>query len=504
MPTSPTWPGVYVEEVPGGVRSIVGVATAVAAFVGRTARGPTTVPITCHSWADFQRQCGGLWTGSEVGHAVQQFFTNGGGEAVVARAVGTGTLTARCDLGGVVLAAADPGAWGRGVRATVDHGTPGTPTAITGDDAFHLTLEEVDAAGEVVSREQHLRVSVAADSPRAVGAVLAARSALARVAEPPTGRPAEVDARAFSFSGTGATTPDGQPPDTAALTAALDLLEQADLVNLVCIPPPDPDTDTALATWSAARAWCERHRAVLLVDPPGTWGSARAAADLTGGYDGLRSENVAFHFPRLLAGDPLRSGVRRPFPPSGAVAGLLARTDAERGVWKSPAGAQADLRGFAGPELALTPPEIGVVNARGVNALRALDGAGTVSWGARTARGADTMASEWKYLAVRRTALHIEESLFRGTTWAVFEPNRESVWAELRLAVGSFLHDLFRQGAFAGTTPREAYAVQCDGTTTTQADIDRGIVNILVGFAPLKPAEFVVLAFQQVAGQASD
>jgi phage tail sheath protein FI len=503
MPTSPTWPGVYVEEVPSGVRSIVGIATAVAAFVGRTARGPTTVPITCTSWGDFQRQCGGRWTDSEVGAAVEQFFTNGGGQAVVARAVGAGTLTARCDLGGVVLDAADPGAWGGSLRATVDHGTPGTPSAIDDDATFHLTLEEIHD-GEVTASEVHLRVSAAAGAARGVATVLAARSVLARVAAAPTGRPAEVAAKPFTFSGQGAMTPDGQPPDTAALTAALDLLEQADLVNLVCVPPPDPDTDTSVATWAAATAWCERHRAVLLVDPPSTWGSAQAAADLAGGYDSLRSPNVAFHFPRLVAGDPLRAGVRRPFPPAGAVAGLLARTDAERGVWKSPAGADADLRGFAGPELELTPAEIGVVNGRGVNALRSLDVAGTVAWGARTARGADTMASEWKYLAVRRTALHIEESLFRGTTWAVFEPNRETLWTELRLAVGSFLHDLFRQGAFAGTTPREAYSVRCDSTTTTQADIDRGTVNILVGFAPLKPAEFVVLAFQQVAGQASD
>jgi phage tail sheath protein FI len=118
-------------------------------------------------------------------------------------------------------------------------------------------------------------------------------------------------------------------------------------------------------------------------------------------------------------------------------------------------------------------------------------------------KGADRLASEWKYLPVRRTALHIEESLFRGTQWVVFEPNDEPLWAQIRLNVGTFMNNLFRQGAFQGATPREAYFVKCDRETTTQADIDLGIVNINVGFAPLKPAEFVVIRLQQFAGQSA-
>jgi uncharacterized protein len=111
------------------------------------------------------------------------------------------------------------------------------------------------------------------------------------------------------------------------------------------------------------------------------------------------------------------------------------------------------------------------------------------------------MASEWKYLPVRRTALFLQESLYRGTQWVVFEPNDEPLWAQIRLNVGAFMHNLFRQGAFQGTTPREAYLVKCDRETTTQNDIDLGIVNVLVGFAPLKPAEFVFIRIQQIAGQ---
>jgi len=149
----------------------------------------------------------------------------------------------------------------------------------------------------------------------------------------------------------------------------------------------------------------------------------------------------------------------------------------------------------------LTDGENGQLNPIGVNCLRTFPVIGNVVWGARTLEGADLLASEWKYVPVRRLALFIEESLYRGTQWVVFEPNDEPLWAQIRLNVGAFMHNLFRQGAFQGTSPREAYFVKCDGETTTQNDIDLGIVNILVGFAPLKPAEFVIIKIQQIAGE---
>ena len=180
----------------------------------------------------------------------------------------------------------------------------------------------------------------------------------------------------------------------------------------------------------------------------------------------------------------------------------MARTDAERGVWKAPAGQEADDRGRR-PELAvtLTDRENGQLNPLGVNCIRTFPVIGNVVWGARTLDGADALASEWKYVPVRRLALFLEESLYRGTQWVVFEPNDEPLWAQIRLNVGAFMQNLFRQGAFQGTTPREAYFVKCDKETTTQNDINLGIVNILVGFAPLKPAEFVIIRIQQMAGQ---
>lgn len=179
----------------------------------------------------------------------------------------------------------------------------------------------------------------------------------------------------------------------------------------------------------------------------------------------------------------------------------MARTDATRGVWKAPAGLEATLVGVSNVTVPLTDAENGQLNPVAVNCLRVRQPVGPVVWGARTLQGDDRLASEWKYVPIRRTALFIEESLYRGTQWVVFEPNDEPLWSQIRLNVTVFMHDLFRQGAFQGRTPNEAYLVKVDGETTTQSDINRGIVNIVVGFAPLKPAEFVFLRIQQLVGQ---
>ena len=215
----------------------------------------------------------------------------------------------------------------------------------------------------------------------------------------------------------------------------------------------------------------------------------------------ISAKNAAFYFPWISAPDPLNQGGTGPFPPCGFVAGIYARTDGSRGVWKAPAGTDAMLTGVNGPAVPLNDLENGILNPVAVNCIRNFPVYGTIVWGARTTQGNDEIGSEWKYIPVRRTALYIEESLYRGTKWAVFEPNDEPLWSQLRLNIGAFMHDLFRKGAFQGQTPKEAYFVQCDNTTTTQSDINLGIVNVVVGFAPLKPAEFVVIQIQQMAGQ---
>lgn len=211
--------------------------------------------------------------------------------------------------------------------------------------------------------------------------------------------------------------------------------------------------------------------------------------------------NAAFYFPWVLAPDALQQNRIVEFPPSGFVAGIYARSDSARGVWKAPAGAEARLSGATGAKTSLSEDDVAALTPEAINCIRTLPSNGTVIWGARTLQGSDARQSDWKYVLVRRTALFIEESVSRGLEWAVFEPNGEPLWARIRLEIGAFLQDLFRRGAFQGRTPHEAYFVKCDRDTTTQGDIERGVVNIEVGFAPLKPAEFVILRIQQIAGQ---
>jgi len=295
----------------------------------------------------------------------------------------------------------------------------------------------------------------------------------------------------------------GDPVAKTGLYALLNV----DLFNILCIPATMNLGDTdAFAVATAAISLCETRRAMYLLDAPQAAASRDTVSSIMSWLDGaagLRSANAALYFPRMDIADPLNQQRLRAVSPSGTVAGMWARTDGARGVWKAPAGTAATLAGVQKLEYALTDPENGVLNPLAINCLRNFPIYGPVCWGARTLNGADQMADQWKYVPVRRLALYIEESLYRGTQWAVFEPNDTPLWAQLRLNVGSFMQTLFRQGAFQGSTPQQAYFVVCDATTNPQASINQGIVNIVVGFAPLQPAEFVVISIQQMAGQLS-
>jgi phage tail sheath protein FI len=304
----------------------------------------------------------------------------------------------------------------------------------------------------------------------------------------------------------------GFPPDGTALIGDLAskrgifALEDAELFNLLCLPRVSMvDVDGRLsqteagAVLAVAQSYCEKRRAFLLVDTP--VGVDELPEILNRLPKVQRHRNAALFYPRVKIPDPLDDFRLRSVGASGTLAGLFARIDGARGVWKAPAGTEASLRNVVDLDHLLTDAENGVLNPLGVNCLRVFPIFGPVSWGARTLEGADQQASEWKYIPVRRLALFIEESLYRGTTFAVFEPNDEPLWAQLRLNVGAFMSNLYRKGAFQGSTPNEAFLVKCDAETTTQNDIDLGIVNILVGFRPLKPAEFVFLNIQQLAGQ---
>lgn len=295
----------------------------------------------------------------------------------------------------------------------------------------------------------------------------------------------------------------GSPDDKTGLFA----LEKADLFNLLCIPSDKRAEDTDQAVYQKAMDYCNNRRAMLIVDSPTAWSAnpdtaaAKAIAGLPAlGLNGPAARNAALFFPRIKKSDPMQEGQTDTFVPCGAIAGIFARTDSARGVWKAPAGLDASINGIVGLEVNLTDGENGGLNPLGINNLRSFPVTGQVVWGARTLRGADSIGDEYKYIPVRRTALFLEETLYRATQWVVFEPNDEPLWAQIRLNIGAFLQTLFRQGAFQGRTPKEAYFVKCDRETTTQADINLGVVNILVGFAPLKPAEFVVIKLQQIAG----
>jgi phage tail sheath protein FI len=276
-------------------------------------------------------------------------------------------------------------------------------------------------------------------------------------------------------------------------------LENVDLFNLLVLPD-DLSTNTP-TVMSTAMAYCEARRAMVIVDLPTSTTSLSQAQSWIADPGTPKSANGAAYFPRALFADPNQNYRPRPMPTAGAIAGLYARTDASRGIWKAPAGTNATITGVSSMQVPLTDMENGTINPLGLNANRSFPIYGNVVWGARTLYGADVMTNQWKYVPVRRTALYIEESLYRGTKWVVFEPNDQFLWAAIRMNVGAFMQSLFLQGAFFGSSPRQAYLVKCDSETTTQDDIDQGIVNILVGFAPNEPAEFVVIQITQLAGQ---
>jgi Bacteriophage tail sheath protein len=527
MPSALTYPGVYVEEIPSGVRTITGVATSVAAFVGRAKSGPTSDPITINGFGDYERIFGGLSIDSPMSYAVRDFYLNGGAQAIIVRlyhgdppsppaANPPKPAKAMLDVDTLGIEAASEGSWANKLRARVDYDVVGPDAA----NLFNLSIRN-DETGDI---EVFRNVSVVPTSPRRVDKVLENESRFVRAVAPlPALRPAASgnvvdpgktiwDDNAAPGTNSKVLTAD-EASDGADLDAndftgpnlfdqkrGLYALRKADLFNLLCIPPylPAGDVDTALV--GEAAVYCEQRRAMLLVDPPSTWTTKDQAKNNIGNV-GTSSKNAALFFPRLKQFDPLKNNQLDTFVPCGAVAGVFARTDTNRGVWKAPAGLDATLVGVPALSVPLTDRENGELNPLGINCLRSMVPAGRIVWGSRTLQGDDRFASEWKYIPVRRTALFIEESLYRGTQWVVFEPNDEPLWAQIRLNVGAFMHNLFRQGAFQGTSPREAYFVKCDHETTTQNDINLGIVNIVVGFAPLKPAEFVIIKLQQIAGQ---
>jgi phage tail sheath protein FI len=299
---------------------------------------------------------------------------------------------------------------------------------------------------------------------------------------------------------------DGKKPDATALKGVqgdkptgMYALAKIDLFNILCMPRvAELDDNPMDMLVGDIVTFCEEQRAFFIVDIPKTKNTVEEIMDWIEDKASFRHKNTAVYFPRIKVADPLDEFRLKSRGVSGTIAGIYARTDATRGVWKAPAGLDARLRGVSELDFKMTDPENGSINPIAVNAIRVFPIHGQVVWGARTLDGADAATSEWRYISVRRTALMIEESLYRGTKWVCFEPNDEPTWAKIRQNVGAFMMSLFRQGAFQGSDPKDAFYVRCDGDTTTATDRNKGIVNIEVGFAPLKPAEFVVIKIQQI------
>lgn len=489
-------PDVYIEELPGGLRAVTGVATSIAAFVGWAARGPVEHAQRITSFHDFARYFGGLDGRSLLGYAVQHFFANGGEDACVVRLVADNAATARITLDGkLLIEARSPGQWGNdcAIESRVCSDDPGR---------FHLAVWYAPAGQTPVVVESFDRLSLLATDQRPVTSVLERESAFvsATLVGTPTTPPADTGGSTPAPL-TGGLDGDVLHPNTPAFesrlhpsngTGGLFLLDRVDLFNLLCVPG-----ETTAAVMAKLQKYCRDRRAFCIVDSVenAPLATLQSGPDpVIAGADGL---NAALYYPWVEAPDPLQENRTRAFPPCGFVAGIYARTDARRGVWKAPAGREAILTGASGGARSLTDVENSTLNPRGINCIRMLPLYGTVLWGSRTLHGADERRSEWKYVPVRRLALFMEESLIRGTRWAVFEPNDQALWTRVRLAVDAFMDGLFRQGAFQGSSSKEAYFVRCDGETTTPHDIAQGIVNIVVGFAPLKPAEFVVISVSQ-------
>jgi phage tail sheath protein FI len=509
MPVAVSYPGVYIEEVPSGVRTITGVSTSIGLFIGWASKGATDRAVRITNFSDYEREFGGLDTRSLLGYSVRHFFDNGGTDAYIIRIVNTTTdlvadppvmpavaASAEIVASELVVLASSPGEWANTLSILTTHRVDAT-------DRFRIDV--VNADGVVL--ESFANLSMNADDLRFPPNVINERARLISVtvtapvapALPVTPSDGSIQLNTTTAGDDGTVlTPNSVDFNDAVLANFGDesITNQIDVFNIVCVPG-----ETDATTLGLLQGHCRERRAFLITDSPEDETFTNMRTSGTSGLTGVNATNAALFYPWVLQSDPLQDGAIRAFPSCGFVAGIFARTDATRGVWKAPAGSDASINGAAGLVNKMSDAENGQLNSLGINCLRSLPVYGNVVWGARTLHGHNDRGSEWKYVPVRRTALFIEESLYRGTQWVVFEPNDEPLWAQIRLNVGSFMNTLFRQGAFQGASARQAYFVKCDSETTTQSDIDRGIVNILVGFAPLKPAEFVIIKLQQIAGE---
>ena len=293
--------------------------------------------------------------------------------------------------------------------------------------------------------------------------------------------------------------PTNKPPSKLQIySKAFKALAANETFNMLCLPPDELVSDIDPSVLRIATNLCIDNRALLIVDPRKTWSQPsdipnRCSEWNAIGLDEANARNTAVFFPSITKSSVTEGEQEFTMVPCGAIAGVMARTDLQRGVWKAAAGLDAKIVGGLGLSLSLTNIDNDILNSRGVNCIRAFPSHGPVIWGARTLDSAHCFSEGLSYVPIRRLQLFIEASIDKGLQWVVFEPNDEALWTKIRSSIDTFMFALFRNGALQGSTPRDAYFVKCDRESTTEADINAGFVNILIGFAPLKPAEFVVI-----------
>jgi uncharacterized protein len=513
MPTYQS-PGVYVEEVAAGARPLAGVGTAVAAFVGLAESGPFNKPTLVSNWTQFSNVFGGFVAGSYLAQSVYGYFMNGGGNCYVVRigqdpvGNGQGSRSARAkelaaapaaQIGRLKVTVVDPAVQPNEVSVQITDAGGDNP----GAEAFKLVVKR---NGQVVEEYDNAQLGKGKQS---VVTMVNAASKLINLEETNTGAVERLPNSETALAA---------PPSAAALPTGLGAddyvgdvadrtgfagLEAVEEVTMLCVPDLMSayqqgaiDLDTVQAVQTAMIAHCELmgDRVAILDPPPGfnaqqikEWRVDKARYD---------SMYATLYWPWVQTMNPA-TGLLSYMPPSGHMAGVWSRNDETRGVHKAPA--NEVVRGAIDLEINITRNEQDLLNPQGINCIRAFPGRGIRVWGART------LSSDpaWRYLNVRRLFNFLEESILAGTSWVVFEPNDEALWAKIRRTIAAFLVMQWRAGALFGGTPDEAFYVKCDSETNPAEGIDAGQVVCEIGVAPVKPAEFVIFRLAQFSGGTS-
>lgn len=512
----PLPPSVFIEEHPPGPPAIAGVSTSTTGMPGMTERGPET-PQLVTSVGEFQRLYGGFIAESYLADAVNGFFANGGQRCFVSRIVGAGATAASLTSGNYTWLACGRGAWGNRVRVKIDAATNATaknrlfrvsvlyfknppankdfvdPTIPRAADPFGKPPTQPDVL-EVFDNLTHLP-----EAGNNVATMINTNSKLVRVligAAPARPRNHQFTPLAHGSDGAAVT-----PADFAGDLDAIDgqealgkgrgLAALAMIREISLLLAPDEVRPGLAPVTGLVLDQCEQLR-----DRFGLVSALEHPGDLNQLASPRNTSYGAFYFPWIQIQDAADAASRL-IPPTGHIAGIFARVDTERGVHKAPA--NESLRGALGLQATVTQAQQDILNPKGVNVIRALPDRGIRVWGARTM----TTDSEWKYVNVRRLAIFVEESIDQGTQWVVFEQSGEALWANVRQCISSFLMNLWLTGALQGARQEEAFFVKCDRTTMTQDDIDNGRLICLVGIAPVRPAEFIILRFQRQTARAS-